>query len=146
MVNAFIHEFGPVLGDRNQKGSISATLRTAQASGFESDINLLICLVRAYVVERDTREVRPTHRHPDGDNRMPIYFAMFRTFAEAWAADNFHYTEEDLIADLALPIMALPQKGRKTYNGLHIPRCSSRCAVRSTKVEILAILTCGGFL
>jgi hypothetical protein len=101
MVDAFIHEFGPVLGDRNQKGSITATLRTAQASGLESDIDLLMCLVRVYVVARDTREVRPAHRHPDGDNRMPIYFAMFRTFAEAWAADNFHYTEEDLIADIA---------------------------------------------
>ena len=67
----------------------------------ESDIDLLMCLVRAYVVARDTREVRPAHRYPDGDNRMPIYFAMFRTFAEAWAADNFHYTAEDLIADIA---------------------------------------------
>lgn len=32
---------------------------------------------------------------------MPVFSRMFATFAEAWAAGNFHYTEEELIADIA---------------------------------------------
>ena len=101
MVSSFISEFGHVLGDRNRKGSITGALRTAQTSSLEGDIDILMCLVRAYIIARDTREVRPQHRHAEGDNRMPVFSRMFATFAEAWAVGNFHYTEEELIADIA---------------------------------------------
>lgn len=101
LVSSFLNEIGSVLGDRNRKGSITGALRTAQASGLERDIDILMCLVRAYVIARDTREVRPQHRHEDGDNRMPVFSKMFTTFALAWVAGNFHYTEEELIADIA---------------------------------------------
>ena len=101
MVSSFVHEFGSVLGDRNKKGSITGALRTTQAVGLEQNIDILMCLVRAYAIARDTREVRPQHRHQGGDNRMPVFSKMLKTFAEAWAAGNFNYTEEDLIADIA---------------------------------------------
>ena len=101
MVSSFISEFGHVLGDRNRKGSITGALRTVQTSSLEGDIDILMCLVRAYIIARDTREVRPQHRHAEGDNRMPVFSRMFATFAEAWTAGNFHYTEEELIADIA---------------------------------------------
>ena len=101
MVSSFISEFGHVLGDRNRKGSITGALRTVQTSSLEGDIDILMCLVRAYIIARDTREVRPQHRHAEGDNRMPVFSRMFATFAEAWTVGNFHYTEEELIADIA---------------------------------------------
>jgi hypothetical protein len=93
MVSSFINEFGPVLDDQNKNGSITGTLRTAQAAGLEQDIDILMCLVRAYVVARTTKKVRKT--------RMALFNKMFRVFAEAWAAGNFHYTEADLITDIA---------------------------------------------
>ena len=96
MVSSFLSEFGNILGDRNRKGSITGALRTAQASSLERDIDILMCLVRAYIIARDTREVRPQHRHEDGDNRMPVFSRMFATFAEVWTAGNFHYTEEEV--------------------------------------------------
>ena len=96
MVSSFLSEFGHILGDRNRKGSITGALRTVQASSLERDIDILMCLVRAYIIARDTREVRPQHRHEDGDNRMPVFSRMFATFAEVWTAGNFHYTEEEV--------------------------------------------------
>lgn len=92
MVSSFIIEFGSVLDDQNKNGSITGTLRTAQAAGLERDVDILMCLVRAYAIARDTRKVKKS--------RMALFNKMFGVFTEAWATGTFHYTEEDLITDI----------------------------------------------
>jgi hypothetical protein len=52
-------------------------------------------------VARDTHTVREAHKNEDESaNKMPLFLAMLRTFAEAYAQGKSHYTEEDLVADI----------------------------------------------
>ena len=99
LVSSFIRQMGPALGDRNQRSSITAALRIAQSTELPEK-DLLACLVRAYVAARSTRKVREEHRHPDGDNRMPLFATLFRRFAVACAGRTWHYDEENLVADI----------------------------------------------
>jgi hypothetical protein len=102
LVSSFLKEIGPLFHDKNLNGSITRALRIVQGFGLTIDADILACLVRAYKVARDTRTVREAHKNEDGSaNRMPLFLAMLRTFAEVCAKGKSQYSGEDLVADIA---------------------------------------------
>lgn len=102
LVSSFLGEIGPLFHDKNLNGSITRALRVVQGCGLEIDADILACLVRAYKVAKDTRTIREAHKNEDGSaNKMPLFLAMLRTFAEACAQGKSQYSGEDLVADIA---------------------------------------------
>jgi hypothetical protein len=89
------------LHDKNPKGSETYILRLIEEHGLtDGGMDTLMCLVQAYVYARDTKTVHEKHRHPDGDNKMPLFCRMFGIYAKKWSSGSWDYSEEDLEAEL----------------------------------------------
>jgi hypothetical protein len=90
------------LHDKNPRGSETYILRLIEEHGLtDGGMDTLMCLVQAYVYARDTKTVHEKHRHPDGDNKMPLFCRMFGIYAKKWSSGSWDYSEEDLEAELS---------------------------------------------
>jgi hypothetical protein len=92
--------------DRNPKGSQTRLRALLREAHLAQPAEALQCLVRAYIVARDTHTIRPAHCSPTGQvNRMPLFFAMVQQFlgeqGRAWD-DPWQHLEEEIIADPCL--------------------------------------------
>ena len=101
LVSAFVREVSPLFCDRNMKGSRTRALRAVEQQTHLSQKEILACLVKAYLVALETKTVQPQHRHPDGDNKMPLFCTMFARFVDQCSQGKFSYTDESLARDIA---------------------------------------------
>lgn len=100
MVAAFVREVSPALCDRNPKSSLTYAQRLVEGTVL-SQKEILACLVKAYLVAFETKRVRAQHRHPEGDNRMPIFCKMLGDLITQTGAGVFYCDDEHLAADIA---------------------------------------------
>jgi hypothetical protein len=99
LVSAFVREVSPLFYDQNVKASLTRALRVVEQTPL-SQKDILACLIKAYLVTNETKTVKPQHRHPDGDNKMPLFVTMFARFAGDSASGKFGYTNEHLARDI----------------------------------------------
>lgn len=102
LARSFVHEVAGLFGDLNEKGSKTGIERSIETFAL-SPADVLLCLVRAYVVARDTKAEKIRHRRPDGAaNRMPLFCTMFKRFAQALGpGSKWQYTWEQMLEDIA---------------------------------------------
>lgn len=105
---SFLHAITGPFGDQNVKGSITRVLSViATASLTEAEV--LLCLVRAYTIARDTQTLRPAHYDQETGqaNRMPLFCTLFERFAQTrvqggkWAY-SWQQMEEAIATDAHL--------------------------------------------
>lgn len=104
LASSFVHEVTSLFGDLNEKGSKTGIERSIEMFALKRPVEVLLCLVRAYVVARDTRAEKIRHRHPRTGvaNRMPLFCTMFRKFAQALGPGSaWQYTWEQMLEDIA---------------------------------------------
>jgi hypothetical protein len=103
LARSFVHEMAAVFGDLNEKGSITRIERSIEAAGLTHPAEVLMCLVRAYAVARETKEENVRHRHPRTGiaNRMPLFCSMVERFLQARATGGkWEYSWQDMEADI----------------------------------------------
>lgn len=107
LARSFLHEIAAPFGDHNPKGSVARVLNMLAHASLE-EAEVLLCLVRAYTIARDTRTIRSAHSDPDPGtgrvNRMPLFCTLFERFIQARLHNNkwtysWQQLEGDLIAD-----------------------------------------------
>lgn len=131
LVDSFLAAIGTSFGDQNVKGTQTYLRRLLREAKLTSSTEILRCLLRAYLVARQTRTIRPEHQCPETGqvNRMPLFCAMVRQFAqerrqehwwhaswpqvhEAMRADadltRWWHAHQDLIADAAVVAALAP--------------------------------------
>ena len=96
LIEHFVRFASPILHDENKEASVTRSLRAVERKGL-CQMDILACLVMAYVVARDTK-VKEKYRRPTGDLRMPLFCTMFERFAGQRAQGEFDYSEENLQA------------------------------------------------
>lgn len=101
LVSAFVREVSPLFRDLNGKGSRTRALRAVEQQTHLSQKEILACLVKAYLVAQETKTVQPQHRHPEGDNKMPLFCTMFARFVDQCSQGKFGYSDEHLARDIA---------------------------------------------
>jgi hypothetical protein len=106
LAESFVREIVAPFGDLNPKGTQTRILSILKEAHLAQPADVLACLIRAYVVARDTRTIRPEHCHPETGlaNRMPLFCALFRRFVDACVQgrrgnSSWHHMEEELGAD-----------------------------------------------
>lgn len=103
LARSFIHEVAGLFGDLNEKGSKTRIERSIETYQLTPDA-VLLCLVRAYMVARDTADRKIRYRRPDGaSNRMPLFCTMFERFAQALGpgGSSWQYSQEQMLSDIA---------------------------------------------
>jgi hypothetical protein len=102
LARSFVHEVAGLFGDLNEKGSKTGIERTIETFALEP-AEVLLCLVRAYTVTRDTKAEKIRNRRPDGAaNRMPLFCTMFKRFAQALGpGSKWQYPWEQMLEDIA---------------------------------------------
>ncbi len=103
LARSLVHEIAAPFGNRNPKGSTTRVLRIIAGVGLE-EAEVLLCLVRAYTIARDTRTLRHTDPATGHANRMPLFCTLFERFVQARVhRSTWNYPwqqmEEDLAAD-----------------------------------------------
>jgi hypothetical protein len=103
LARSFVHEVSTLFGDLNEKGSKTDVERRIEDFELNQPIDVLLCLVRAYVVARDTEDEDVRRRRPDGKpNRMPLFTRMFEKFARALGpGSRWQYTYQQMSEDIA---------------------------------------------
>jgi hypothetical protein len=106
LAESFVREIVAPFGDLNPKGTQTHILSILKEAHLAQPADVLACLIRAYVVARDARTIRPEHCHPETGlvNRMPLFCALFRRFVEACVQGrrgnaSWHHLEEEVAAD-----------------------------------------------
>jgi hypothetical protein len=141
LVDSFLAAIGTSFGDQNVKGTRTYLRRLLSEAKLTSSTEILLCLLRAYLVARQTRAIRPEHQCPETGqvNRMPLFCAMVRQFAqerrqehwwhtswpqvhEAMRADadltRWWHAHQDLIADATVVAVPAPTiSGRAQADG-----------------------------
>jgi hypothetical protein len=100
LVSSFTRMVSPLFRDQNLKGSLTRALRTVEQRSL-SQRDILACLVKAYIVTLETKQVRQKYRRPDGDIKMPLFCTMFDRFVHDCAAGSVRFTNEHLARDIA---------------------------------------------
>jgi len=103
LARSFVHEIARIFGDLNEKGSKTGIERSIETFNLEKPKEVLLCLVRAYVVARDTRNEKVRHRHPQSGvaNRMPLFCSMFKKFAQSLGPGSaWQYTWEQMLTEI----------------------------------------------
>ncbi len=103
---SFLRRIAGPFGDRSPKGSQTRLRVLLSETHRSTPAEVLPCLVRAYLVARDTRTIRAVHCSPTGQaNRMPLFFALLQRFlgeeAPAWD-EHGSLMEEALVSDPCL--------------------------------------------
>lgn len=103
LARSFVHEVAGLFGDLNEKGSKTGIERRIEDFELDQPMDVLLCLVRAYVVARDTKDEKICRRRPDGrPNRMPLFCKMFERFAQALGpGSKWQYTYQQMFENIA---------------------------------------------
>lgn len=103
LARSFVHEVSGVFSDLNEKGSKTDVERRIEDFELAHPLDVLLCLVRAYVVARDTPDEKVRRRCPDGKpNRMPLFTRMFEKFAQALGpGSTWQYTYQQMFEAIA---------------------------------------------
>ncbi len=106
LAGSFVQAISAPCGDLNTKGSLTRVLGIIAQAHLDQPAEVLPCLVRAYIVARDTHTIRPEHWDATTGraNRMPLFCTMFERFIQARVQERrWDYTwqqmEEDIEAD-----------------------------------------------
>ena len=107
LASSFAREIAAPFGDLSPKGTHTRVISILKDARLDQPADVLLCLIRAYVVARDTRAIRPEHCRPETGqaNRMPLFCAMFQRFVDAraqgnwWDAPTWQQVEEEMAAD-----------------------------------------------
>lgn len=109
LVRSFVQEVSGPFGDLNPKGSVTRILAMLASAPLDDPDDILLCLVRAYTIARDTGTIRPQHWNQQAGraNRMPLFCTMFQRLTQARAQGHHReYTwqqmQEDIAADALL--------------------------------------------
>ncbi len=103
LARSFLNEIALAFGDLNKKGSITRVERSIEACELDQAEDVVLCLVRAYLVASSTKEEKIRHRHPQSGlaNRMPLFCTMVQRFLEARASSvTWEYTWQDAERDI----------------------------------------------
>src|SRR6185437_14686925 len=87
LVCSFLQKIVAPFGDRNPKGSTTRVLRIIANASLE-EAEVILCLVRAYTIARDTRTLRHADPATGQANRMPLFCTLFERFVEARIQNN----------------------------------------------------------
>jgi hypothetical protein len=107
LASSFAREIAAPFGDLSPKGTHTRVISILKDAHLDQPADVLLCLIQAYVVARDTRAIRPEHCCPETGqaNRMPLFCAMFQRFVNAcaqgnwWDAPTWQQVEEEMAAD-----------------------------------------------
>ncbi len=102
LARSFVQEISRLFGDMNIKGSKTGVERVIEGFELVQPADVLRCLVRAYVVARDTPDEKVRRRRPDGTpNRMPLFYKMFLKFARSFGpGSDWQYTQARMMEDV----------------------------------------------
>lgn len=163
LVRSFVQEVSGPFGDLNPKGSVTRMLAMLASAPLDDPADVLLCLVRAYTIARDTGTIRPQHwnQQTGRANRMPLFCTMFQRLTQARAQGHrWEYTwqqmQEDIAADALLthwqheqweyvshladdptdePEETRAMQGVSSQTTLSVPRALSRQSPRSQTTE-----------
>lgn len=106
LASSFAREIAAPFGDLNPKGTHTRVISILKEARLDQPADVLLCLIQAYVVARDTRAIRPEHCRETGHaNRMPLFCAMFQRFVDAraqgnwWDAPTWQQVEDEIATD-----------------------------------------------
>ncbi len=106
LADSFLAAIVGPFGDQNPKGTRTRVRACFQETHLVDPAEILMCLIRAYVVARDTHTIRAEHCHAETGrvNRMPLFCAMVPRLVEAsrrgswWEAD-WQCIKEEIASD-----------------------------------------------
>ena len=109
LADTFLAVISGPFGDQNPKGTRTRIRTLLHEANLSDATETVRCLVRAYLVARNTRTIRAEHIHPQTGqvNRMPLFCAMVQRFVEqrqqgtGWE-DSWRHLEEEIAADVCL--------------------------------------------
>ena len=103
LARSFVQEISRLFGDMNIKGSKTGVERVIEGFELVQPADVLRCLVRAYIVARDTPDEKVRRRRPDGTpNRMPLFYKMFFGFAQSFGpGSDWQYTQARMMEDIS---------------------------------------------
>jgi hypothetical protein len=106
LVESFLAAIAGPFGDQSPKGTRTRVRACFQETHVTDPAEILMCLIRAYVVARDTHTIRAEHCHAETGriNRMPLFCAMVPRLVEAsrrgsWWESDWQCIEEEIASD-----------------------------------------------
>jgi hypothetical protein len=106
LADSFLVAIAGPFGDQSPKGTRTRVRALLCEAHLSQPAEIVMCLLRAYVVARNTRTIRPEHCHPETGqvNRMPLFCAMVQRFVdvsrqEQWWESSWQQIEEELVGD-----------------------------------------------
>jgi len=101
----FVHDLAAPFGDKNPQGTRTRIAALLKNANLEQPAEVLPCLIRAYVVARDTGTIRSVHCDPKTGqaNRMPLFCAMVQRLSQnPQGGDRWQRMEADIATDAFL--------------------------------------------
>lgn len=109
LADSFLAAISGPFGDQSPKGTRTRVRAFLRAANLSHPAEVVMCLIRAYLVARDTRAIRPEHCHLETGqvNRMPLFCAMVPRFVEVsrqgpWWESDWRCLEEEIASDACL--------------------------------------------
>jgi hypothetical protein len=104
LARSLVQEIAVLFGDRNPKASLTRVCSILATANLSQPDEVTLCLVRAYVVARDTRTIRAAHTDARTGhvNRMPLFCTMVDRFVQARVeAHTWDYSWQQMQEDIA---------------------------------------------
>jgi hypothetical protein len=104
LARTFVQAIAVPFGDLNPKGSLTRILSILTSAQLSHPTEEVLCLVRAYMIARNTRTLRTKHYdvRTGQANRMPLFCSMFERFVQARRAEQrWEYTWVQMTKDIA---------------------------------------------
>jgi hypothetical protein len=109
LADSFLAAIAGPFGDQSPKGTRTRLRACFQEAHLVDPAEIVMCLIRAYVVARDTRTIRAEHCHSETGrvNRMPLFCAMVLRLADAsrrgpWWESDWQCIEAEIASDHCL--------------------------------------------
>lgn len=106
LADSFLAAIAGPFGDQSPKGTRTRIRACFQETHVTDPAEILMCLIRAYVVARDTHTIRAEHCHTETGrvNRMPLFCAMVPRLVEAsrrgsWWESDWQCTLAEIASD-----------------------------------------------
>jgi hypothetical protein len=106
LVDSFLTAIAGPFGDQSPKGTRTRVRALLHEAHLSQPAEIVVCLLRAYIVARDTRTIRSEHCHPETGqaNRMPLFCTMVQRFVEEgrqrrWWDSSWQRMEEEIASD-----------------------------------------------
>ncbi|HEU5376969.1 MAG TPA: hypothetical protein VFV38_16185 [Ktedonobacteraceae bacterium] len=109
LADSFLAAIAGPFGDQSPKGTRTRLRACFQEAHLVDPAEIVMCLVRAYIVARDTHTIRAEHCHAETGrvNRMPLFCAMVPRLVEAsrrgpWWESDWQCIEAEIASDCCL--------------------------------------------